>query len=238
MQRSFICIITLAFMLGCQGQKQASEKISQPRPRRLIIIGIDETGSYKLREQAKKLIAGVINELEPGDILYLRRINDSSYLDGCTIFRLELPTLQKPATENPFDRKAKRLRKAQMFHISSLKNQAIQRLADIKFKVAKHTDIYGFLAASNDRFNLAPQDFQKILIIASDLKDNVHYKVDLGLSGVYVAVVGFQNSKDPKESRNLKGKWAKRFMQSGAAKVMFLSIEEKFSVEHFIRYSK
>jgi hypothetical protein len=235
MKKPFILISIIALVIGCQDQKHASEKISQPRPKRLIIIGIDESGSYKLREQAKKLIARVIKELESGDILYLRRINDSSYLDGCTIFRLELPVLQNPASENPFDRKAKRLRKAQLFHVNSLKNQAIQRLADIKFKVAKNTDIYGFLAASNDRFNLAPKDYQKILIIASDLKDNVRYKVDLGLSDTYVAVIGFQNSKDPKESRNLKGKWTKKLVQSGAAKVMFLSIEEKFSAEHFFR---
>jgi hypothetical protein len=201
----------------------------------VIIVGIDESGSYKLREQAKKLIARVIKELEPGDILYLRRINDSSFLDQCTIFRLELPALEKPNTDNPFDRKVKRFQKSQIFRINSLKKEAIQRLADIKFKVAKHTDIYGFLAASNDRFNLAPKDYQKILIIASDLKDNVRYKVDLGLSGAYVAVVGFQNSKNPQESRNLKGQWTKEFMQSGAAKVMFLSIEEKFSAEHFFR---
>ena len=107
-------------------------------------------------------------------------------------------------------------------------------MADIKFKVAKHTDIYGFLAASNDRFNLAPKDYQKILIIASDLKDNVRYKVDLGLSGAYVAVVGFQNSKNPQESRSLKNKWTKKFMQSGAAEVIFLSIEEKFTAQHFM----
>jgi hypothetical protein len=156
-------------------------------------------------------------------------------LDGCTIFRLELPALEKSKSNNPFNRKAKRLRKTQIFHINSLKKEAIQRLADIKFKVAKNTDIYGFLGASNDRFNLAPKDYQKILIIASDLKDNVRYKVDLGLSGAYVAVVGFQNSKNPKESRNLKGQWTKEFVQSGAAKVMFLSIEEKFSAEHFFR---
>ena len=235
MKKAFLYISIIALVFGCQDKEQANEKIPAPKHRRVFIIGIDESGSYKLREQAKKLIARVINELEPGDILYLRRINDSSYLNNCSIFRLELPVLRNPATENPFDRKAKRLRKAHIFHIHSLKNQAIQRLADIKFKIAKHTDIYGFLAASNDRFNLAPKDYQKILIIASDLKDNVRYKVDLGLPGAYVAVVGFQNSKNPKESRNLKGQWTKEFMQFGAAKVMFLSIEEKFSAEHFFR---
>jgi hypothetical protein len=235
MKKPLILISIIALISACQDQKQASKKIPAPKPRRVFIIGIDETGSYKLREQAKKLFARVINELEPGDILYLRRINDSSYLDQCTIFRLELPALGKSKSNNPFDRKAKRLRKSQIFHINSLKKQAIQRLADIKFKVAKNTDIHGFLAASNDRFNITPQDYQKILIIASDLKDNVRHKVNLDLSGAYVAVVGFQNSKNPQESRNLKNHWIKKLMQSGAAKVMFLSIEEKFSAEHFFR---
>mgnify|MGYP001812752900 CR=1 FL=1 len=234
MKKAFLLISIIAFIFGCQDQKQASEKIPAPKPRRVFIIGIDESGSYKLREQAKKLIARVINELEPGDILYLRRINDSSYLDSSTLFRLELPALQRPKTNNPFDRKANRTRKFHTIHVNSLKKEAIQRLADIKFKVAKHTDIYGFLAASNDRFNLAPQDYQKILIIASDLKDNVRHKVNLDLSGAYVAVVGFQNSKNPQESRTLKNHWIKKLMQSGAAKVIFLSIEEKFTTQHFM----
>ena len=233
MKNPLILISLIVLIFGCQDQEQASEKIPAPKPRRVFIIGIDESGSYKLREQAKKLIARVISELEPGDILYLRRINDSSFLDQCTIFRLELPALEKSKSNNPFDRKAKRLRKSQIFHINSLKKEAIQRLADIKFKIAKNTDIYGFLGASNDRFNLAPQDYQKILIIASDLKDNVRYKVELGLSGAFVAVVGFQNSKNPQESRSLKNKWIKKFMQSGAEKVIFLSIEERFSINNF-----
>lgn len=233
MKNPLILISLIVLIFGCQDQEQASEKIPEPKPRRVFIIGIDESGSYKLREQAKKLIARVISELEPGDILYLRRINDSSFLDQCTIFRLELPALEKSKSNNPFDRKAKRLRKSQIFHINSLKKEAIQRLADIKFKIAKNTDIYGFLGASNDKFNLTPQDYQKILIIASDLKDNVRYKVDLGLSGAFVAVVGFQNSKNPQESRNLKSDWTKKFIKSGAAKVVFLSIEERFSTKNF-----
>jgi hypothetical protein len=233
MKKPLILISIIVLMFGCQEQKHANEKIPEPKPRRVIIIGIDESGSYKLREQAKKLFARVISDLKPGDILYLRRINDSSYLDQCTIFRLELPALEKSKSNNPFDRKAKRLRKSQLFHINSLKKEAIQRLADIKFKIAKNTDIYGFLGASNDKFNLTPQDYQKILIIASDLKDNVRYKVELGLSGAFVAVVGFQNSKNPQESRSLKNKWIKKFMQSGAEKVIFLSIEERFSINNF-----
>jgi hypothetical protein len=219
MKKPLILISIIVLMFGCQEQKHANEKIPEPKPRRVIIIGIDESGSYKLREQAKKLFARVISDLKPGDILYLRRINDSSYLDQCTIFRLELPALEKSKSNNPFDRKAKRLRKSQLFHINSLKKEAIQRLADIKFKVAKNTDIYGY--------------YQKILIIASDLKDNVRYKVELGLSGAFVAVVGFQNSKNPQESRSLKNKWIKKFMQSGAEKVIFLSIEERFSINNF-----
>jgi hypothetical protein len=234
MKKAFILISIIALVFGCQDQEQASEKIPAPKPRRVFIIGIDESGSYKLREQAKKLIARVINELEPGDILYLRRINDLSYLDNCSIFRLELPALKRPKTNNPFDRKTKRLRKSQIFHINSLKKEAIKRLADINFKVAKNTDIYGFLAASNDRFNLAPQNYQRILIIASDLKDNVRHKINLDLSEAYVAIVGFQNSKNPQESRNLKKHWTTKFMKSGAAKVIFLSIEEKFTAHHFM----
>ena len=101
MRNPLILISIIALIFGCQDKKHANEKIPQPRPRRVIIIGIDESGSYKLREQSKRLIARVINELEPGDILYLRRINDSSYLNNSSIFRLELPALQRHKANNP-----------------------------------------------------------------------------------------------------------------------------------------
>jgi hypothetical protein len=228
-------IIIIVFLFGCQDtqtEQRAIEKV-EPKAGRIIVFGIDETGSYKLWTQIKKTAIKIIQQLEPGDIFYFRRITDASYLDTCTIFRLELPLIEKSENANPFDRKTKKVRGAQVGRITSLKYEACQRLSAVQFTNARHTDIYGFLAASSDRFRLAPKDFRRILIIASDLKDNVGYKVKLDLSGVVVAVIGFQTSKDPAKTQILKQYWIEKLTHAGATRVIFLSVEEEFSTTLF-----
>jgi hypothetical protein len=226
--------IIIFFLLGCQ-DKNTEQAVTnaKPEPSRIIVLGIDETGSYKLWAQIKNTTISIIQQLKPGDVFYFRRITDASYLDTCTIFRLELPVIEESKNDNPFDRKAKNVRGAQVGRINSLKNEACQRLSAVQFTNAKRTDIYGFLAASSDRFALAPKDFKRILVIASDLKDNVGYKVKLDLSGVVVAVIGFQTSKDPGETHRLKQDWIKKLTDAGAVRVIFLSVEEKFSETFF-----
>ena len=235
-KKSYLCAFTIIIaLLGCQDTKteqQAATKIKQ-KPSRIIVLGIDETGSYKLWAQVKTTVIRIIQQLKPGDIFYFRRITDASYLDTCTIFRLELPLIEKVENINPFDRKAKKVRRAQAGRINWLKNQACQRLSAVQFTNARHTDIYGFLAASSDRFGLAPKDFKRILVIASDLKDNVGYKVKLDLCGVVVVVIGFQASKDPGKTQQLKQYWTKKMTSAGAVRVIFLSVEEKFSLSLF-----
>lgn len=237
-KKQIVCAFIICILFwGCEHGKIQDDKNAQPKsapkPVSIIVVGIDESGSYKLWNQVKKLIMRMILQLEPGDIFYIRRITDASYLDNCTIFRLEIPKIKESDNANPFDRKAK-IRRASVIHqINSLKKEACQRLADLKFTNSRRTDVHGFLVASGDRFNLAPKDFQRILLIASDLKDNVRYKANYDLTGAHVAVIGFQSSKSPAETKKHKAHWIKKLTNAGASKVIFLSVEEKFSVKFF-----
>jgi hypothetical protein len=228
-----LALLLMAAILGCQNNVFENQKdtLKQKKNPRIIVLGIDSTGSYQLWGQAKRISIKIIDDLEPGDIFYFRRITDASYLDSCTIFRLELPFINHKS--NPFDRKLKYLQRSQINRIDLLKKEAVKRLNQIKFTNAKNTDIYGFLAAASDRFALAPKSYQKNLIIASDLLDNIRYKVKLNLKDVKVAIIGFQASKDPLKTRKLKEKWAERFSRAGAVKVVFLPIEEIYHKSFF-----
>lgn len=230
-------VFAMILLVGCGDEKsgfaESAKSNSEGKPKNVIVVGIDESGSYKLWNPVKKTIMSLIRQLEPGDILYLRRINAASYLDDCIIFRLEIPKLTGPKNINPFNRKEKIYRASLIKHINLLKEEACQRFSQVKFTNSKYTDIYGFLAAASDRFNLAPKKSQRILLIASDLKDNVGQKAKYDLTDTYVAVIGFQSSKNPAETRKHKEHWTQKFTAAGAEKVIFLSVEEKFSVNLF-----
>jgi len=238
--KKLIILIPLMILIsssGCQDKKigytESANSKSEINPTRIIVVGIDESGSYKLWNPVKKTIVSLIQHLNPGDILYLRRINSASYLDDCTIFRLEIPKITGPENVNPFDRNAKIYRASLIKHINLLKKKACQKFSEVKFTGSKHTDIYGFFAATSDRFNLAPKKLQRILLVASDLKDNVGHTAEYDFQDAYVAVIGFQSSKNPAETRKHKAHWTQKFTHAGAKKIIFLSVEEKFSVNLF-----
>ncbi len=91
-------------------------------------MGLDDTGSYSLWGAAKQIAGHIVQQMQPGDIFYLRRITNASYINQATIFRLELPQVPAVATKNPFDRMAKKRRKAVVFAIQKLKYQSPKSL--------------------------------------------------------------------------------------------------------------
>jgi len=198
----------------------------------IVVFGIDDTGSYGLWEQAKNIACRIVDQLQPGDIFNCRGITDSSYLDTCLIIKLEMP-LVEPESKNPYDRRTKNLRSQQLSWIKTIKGQAHNRLSSLKRTNSKRTDIYGFVAAAADRFALAPKEYKRILILASDLEDNVGYQPKVNLASAQVAVLGFQSSKDPVRTQQVKQGWIKRLTEAGATRVVFLPLEEKFNLDQF-----
>jgi len=236
MLRTFsLIVISALLILGCQGGKAnaAAGAAQQDQTAGCIVVfGIDDTGSYGLWEKAKSIACQIVSQLQPGDMFNCRRITDSSYLDTCLIIKLEMPLIE-PESNNPYDRKAKNLREQQLSWIRAIKGQACSRLSGLKPTNSKRTDIYGFVAAAGDRFALAPKDHKRILILASDLEDNVGYQPKVNLAGAKVAVLGFQSSKDPVRTQRLKETWTRKFTEAGAARVIFLPLEEKFNLVQF-----
>jgi hypothetical protein len=236
-----IWIILLLFaFLGCDTGKNkeppnAIKNETIKMQKRAIVVAIDYSGSYELLNQAKAMLCWIIKRLNPGDILYCRAITASSYPDNCTIFKLELPVLKEYREDNPFDKRLKNIRSKELFQINMLKKEACSKLSVSQpIPKAMKTDVYGFLAAASDKFVLIPPDYQRILIISSDLQDNIGYKVKPQLSKVKIAITGFQNSKDPSKTLKLKNQWVKYFTEAGGSKVIFLSIEDSFTMEHFL----
>jgi len=231
----FILVFTVC-LAGCQSDKgntASSEAAKKQAPRSIVVFGIDDTGSYELWDQAKSIACRIVDQLQPGDILNCRRITDSSYLDTCLILKLEMPVFEEQGNSNPFDRKAKKITRQQDSGIKALKREACNRLSALRSINSKRTDINGFVAAAADRFALAPKEHKRILILASDLEDNVGYQPKVNLAGAQVAVLGFQSSKDPVKTQRVKQSWTKKFTEAGATRIVFLPLEEKFNLDQF-----
>lgn len=231
-----LILITTFIIVGCQGEKAvagAHEAARKQIARCIVVFGIDDTGSYRLWDQAKTIACRIVDQLQPGDTFNCRRITESSYLDTCLILKLEMPLIEEQGNNNPFDRKAKKVTRQQESGINALKREACNRLSALRPINSKRTDIYGFVAAAADRFALASKEQKHILILASDLEDNVGYQPKVDLAGTRVAVLGFQSSRDPVKMQRLKQIWTKKFTEAGAARVVFLPLEEKLNLDQF-----
>ncbi|XPS87123.1 uncharacterized protein Dvar_51410 [Desulfosarcina variabilis str. Montpellier] len=211
-----------------------SDSMSAPESQtksRVIIMGLDDTGSYTLWEDAKKFAAMIVFQMVPGDIFYLRRITATSYSDDCTLFRLELPEAQVIESNNPYDRVAKKKRKIAAYRIHHLKKLALREIAMLQTTGAKKTDIQGFLAVATEKFAAQDSNHHRLLLIASDLQENVRYAPELNLKDVRVAVVGFQPLPNPKKTQNLKKYWTKYFSNLGARRTQFIRADENIQLE-------
>jgi hypothetical protein len=229
-------LFTAVVLAGCQSSSAEQDLKAKPAPNqepaRLILMATDDTGSYRLWDQAKDIACRIIMQLEPGDIFYLRRITHESYTDQCSIFRLELPRMKETGSDNPFDRKARRLRNAFALHLRALKQEAVNRVRGLKPIGARKTDIFGFLAFASEKIGLVGQKARPMVIIASDLQDNVHWKPEITLSGARVFIVGFQVMKDPKKTQKFKQMWAERLSDAGATRITYLRADERVDLNN------
>ena len=230
--KPILCLILFAFIIsGCQSSNANQTKVEPKQdPGRIIVMAIDDTGSYRLWNQAKNITAQIINQTKPGDVFYLRKITGESYTDKSTLFRLELPKMPASSYENPFDRKAKKHKKLFEYRTKALKQKAIKMVAKLQTSSAGHTDILSFLAIASEKFQLADKNAKRIICIASDLQENVRYKPDLNLSGAKIAIVGFQPMKDPKRTQRFKQKWINIFKKAGTTHTIFIRADERFNL--------
>ena len=69
-------------------------------------------------------------------------------------------------------------------------------------------------------------DRRRVLLVASDLQDNVRFTPELNLNDAQVAVVGFQPFPDPKKTQKLKKRWTRFFIDLGARATRFFRADE------------
>ena len=206
----------------------ASIAVAQPaHARRVIVFGLDETGSYNQRERGVAAVCRIVAEMQLGDVLYVRRVTDSSYLDNAAILRLVVPDAGVEP-KNKFDPRARALWKDRLRQTQEAKAKAmdvLQRLARVQ---SPKTDVWGFFAAAADR--IAAECGRPggtdlfVVIIASDMRDNVNRKAVFDLHGARVLVTAFQNPADPAAAAKTRAQWTTALVnERRAATVQFIS---------------
>lgn len=195
---------------------------------RVIVFGIDETGSYDFRERAIAIGATIIGDLQPTDVFYARRITHESFLDVCALMRLELPHLEAAPT-NRFDARARLVWQQKHRRIQLLKVKAQKSLVGTPPVKPPKTDIWGFLAAAADRLE-AEAAKEGLVIIASDMMDNCRRRMELDLNGARVIVAVFETQADPRKIREFRRQWADVLTKCGAGNVRFLSPDMQLDI--------
>ncbi len=188
----------------------------------VVIFGLDETGSYSFRERAVSIAKSVIRDLKPGDIFYLRRITEKSYIDSCAVFRLELPKIGNPP-KNKFDKNSRKNWNRKLKKIMLLKSRAASLLAKLQPVKSRKTDIWGFLAAAADRIQVEiKQGSKPVIIITSDMQDNCNRTIQVDLKGAEVVIAGFESTADPRKTQSIRSNWEKVLKRCNASVVTFL----------------
>jgi hypothetical protein len=212
-----------------EGSAQAAQTPQNQSKPKTVVVGLDKTGSYDIakagREQTARLLFSSACQC---DVWYFRWIERNSYNDSASIFTLRLPEIpSKP--DNPFDRRALAAWQAKMASINSLKRQAAQRLVDLRPEPdssTRMTDVWGFLAKALELLANVPDGREKVIVMASDLEDNMGRRVPLNLKEVRVVVLALQSGNEPAKAQRKKEFWAKVFKDSEALNVRFLDPSE------------
>lgn len=231
-----VCLSMLLLFSGCQNKDAIKSPQEEPAAKKelekIVIMAIDDTASYGLWNEAKNIACQIINQLKPGDLFYLRKITDESYSDGSFLFRLELPRLPESNYDNPFDQKAKKLKKLFEYRVLTLKAEAMKRITAVQPSQAGQTDIFGFLSIAAEKFQIVNYKYKRLICIASDMQENVgRYKPEIDLSGTYIAIVGFQPMKDPQKTQSFKEDWIKTFQKAGAVQTVFIRADETIDLD-------
>jgi len=207
-------------------QKQALSQDETQQGDSFTVIGIDVSGSYKkMILSVKNICRKIISNAKPGDEIYVRAISDESYTpirqDGEDNTIAYSKFINLPENSNTFNNRAKvRLAKTQKL-FQKQKTQMIQSIELINLKPSPKTDIYGFIQSASDLFDNAPEGTLKVLMFATDLKDNAGFKCKPNLKGVDVTIFQFLVDADPVVSQNRRDEWTQKLKSWGADKVTF-----------------
>lgn len=185
---------------------------------RVIVCGIDRTGSYRFTRAGLELCGRVLASANAGDEFIARWISGASYSNNEFVARVRLPG-PIPDCPNPFDDLCRRRRASAIARLSTVKRAELTRLLGLRPPLATRTDIYGFVQSAADIFASAPRDAERWLYIATDMEDNRRFRLSADLSAVQVVILAFQTSADPRYTLRLRDRWIAYLGQCGAISV-------------------
>jgi hypothetical protein len=219
--------LTLSVVILCSCQRQPTREIAKldsPAAPRVVVVGIDETGSYALTPLALERAAEFFKQNAcPGDLWIFRRITRDSYSDTATIpvYKgqpfVKLPKV-RPKPGNAFNKRGRLAYLRDLKRFEQMRQQVAEAVS--KFKPRQGvigTDIWGFLRKAND---LGCSD----IVMFTDLGDTRNLRVELNLNGARVWVLGFQSGRDPRKTVATRKRWETRLQKAGASKVTFHDI--------------
>ncbi|MEW6418374.1 MAG: hypothetical protein AB1480_09670 [Nitrospirota bacterium] len=229
MKNPLIIILMIFFStisaIGCDFKKSRAES-AEVKPV-VCVINIDRTGSYQFLNKAKEITINIIKRLPDGSRVYVRWITEDSNSDRASIVSAIIPDTRRP--KNPFDVKAKEMHKVLMAKKLHIQRQIINAINSAKSPMARRTDIYGALYAAGERFGNA-SDMPPLLILLSDMEDNVGNQYSINLKGADVRILGYQVSS---KEEGRKRKWSEYLRSAGASNVRFSHIDEPLSFGGF-----
>lgn len=218
-------IIAPASFTGCDRLAAEEESVEQRAPR-VVLCGIDRTGSYSFPKIGLRYCAERIHEMEAGDSLVVRWISGASYGHQDFVLRVDIPNLELPNCEqNPWNLRCRELRVAAEQQIHHIKSEAIAELLAQRPQIALRTDIYGFWASAGDLFSSAPENAERIVYAATDMVDNVRLNIQPDISGARVSIGAIQTGNDPAATWQLLETWKERLLEWGVEEVSFRMLE-------------
>lgn len=234
-----LTLVVVLFTGGCKVDPATlvmpESQTPTPRPVRVpefTVVGVDRSGSFKLKEESMALCRQLVQNAQAGDTLIFRWIAESSYRNDQEFCCLTVPTPSaEPKTPGVFnkaeqiryERALKAQREAHETAVRAVRGNALAAINNAEIKKAMKTDIIGFLVAASELFEQAPRESEKILVVVSDMLDEGIYKAETPLPGVEV-IAYLQNDPDPAKMQKRRESWTNRFQTSGCSNVEFRSI--------------
>lgn len=217
---SLLLCLTLAVLSGCTTRQGSAASAKAVEPPVCAVIAVDGTGSYEYLEKAKATIVKVIQGLPAGSKVYVRWITEDSVSDKNAIVSAVLPDMGKP--KNTFDLKERQRYAIMQKKAAQIKAQIDKVITAAVSPKAKMTDIYGALYSAGIRFSANP-NLTPVLILLTDMDDNVKKAYPVALCDAAVMIMDFQVGTDDAKVRTT---WTEYLTKAGAQSVQFMSLDE------------
>lgn len=229
--RDFAWIAALLILVACK--VSLSEFISAPPPALYVQMVVDRSGSYPAAALKAALAEAclIAEQLQPGDAMRARFIGARSYSSDAVFMSVELPAasptggIVSPEMASQRDSLDRAIREQRRRACASLPRAS-------KVARAGSSDVVGAVAAAAAALRTAPPRARRLLVISSDLEDNIDGgNVRIDLTNVAVRFVAIEASHGRLEDvqRNVD-RWTARLSAMGASDVQLVPPGEQLDV--------